>query len=482
MKPPFLSLFAGFLIGVIWSEYDTFSSSTSIAFCSLLVLASALLYRFVSYAQTLFVRCVFIFLLFCTVGIIRTEIASPSAIPLYVSPVSTTTTLVVTSIPETHKGSISFGAAFHDGHTTSMNASQIRVTTDLYTQFVYGDVLLVSGVLQPITLNRKTPDYLIEKLQREGILYEIVFPEIEVRNHGMGNTFMTLVSDIRSWIQNTIQVFMREPTSGLMSGLLIGDKQGISKEWYDMFTSVGLTHIIVLSGYNLAILYALLRGLTRRAPLLIQHAVAMAAVVMLIIVSGAEAPAIRAGILLFTITLAELLGRQQNTGYFLSLVVLLMILVDPAYLLHDVSFQLSVAATYGLVYLAPHIFLPRRVPSFLKTIIKETTAAQIAVIPLVLFYFGTLSWISFVVNILVLPMIPILMVFGLTTLLVSIVGIVGELSGAIAHVLSSYVFFIVEFFASVTSPLLIPTDLFSLLGMYAMILMWVITQQRKQKL
>jgi competence protein ComEC len=94
-----------------------------------------------------------------------------------------------------------------------------------------------------------------------------------------------------------------------------------------------------------------------------------------------------------------------------------MLLVNPFYFLYDVSFQLSVAATYGLVYIAPILqkYLTH-FPRIVGDVVRDTSSAQVAVLPLQLFYFGTFSWVAIFVNVIVLPIIPILMILGVLIL------------------------------------------------------------------
>jgi competence protein ComEC len=304
-------------------------------------------------------------------------------------------------------------------------------------------------------------------------------PEIKSIEHGKGNYFYMKLYSFGDVIKYTINVYVREPSASFINGILLGEKHGLSKEWYETFTSIGLTHVIVLSGYNLAIIFAWTRIALRRTPFFVQHLCGACAVIALVLISGAEAPAVRAAILVLTASVAALLQRQEDAGYFLSLTVLVMLLWNPFYLLYDISFQLSVVATYGLTYLAPvlgqYIFSQ---PKFAHELVRDTISAQVMVLPLQLFYFGTLSWVSVFANIVILPFIPVLMVLGSFVLLFSFIPLLALCIGTLTTVLSDAVLSLVSFFASHTNVISISISLSTLFVLYICIYIFIVRSHK----
>jgi competence protein ComEC len=134
------------------------------------------------------------------------------------------------------------------------------------------------------------------------------------------------------------------------------------------------------------------------------------------LIAGADPPIIRSAVMGGMAFTAQVLGKEYQGMWALGVVSVLMLLVSPIYLF-DVSFQLSVAATAGILLFSPIFrkifFLVNR--NFVGSIIEGicvTLAAQVAVQPLIFYHFQSVSLISPVVNVLVAPLIPIIMAMG----------------------------------------------------------------------
>lgn len=359
------------------------------------------------------------------------------------------------------------------------NVPFIQVTTGRVTELHYGDVVEVEGVLLSVDSNSKTFKRVGESLEKRGIYYRMYFPEIIFIEHAPQSFVKEKIIQLGASLRATIKEYVSEPGAGFINGILIGEKHGLSKEWYNNFTSVGLTHVIVLSGYNIAMIFAWTRSVFRKTSFVTQHIVGFLSVVVLVFISGAGAPAIRAGLLVVIMGLASLLKRQQSAGYFLSLGIFIMLLFNPFYLLYDISFQLSVVATYGLVYIAPIIKTKLvRTPSFLSDVIRDTISAQVAVLPLQLFYFGTLSWVSLFANILILPTIPFLMVMGVVVLVVSIYTPLAVIVGGVVSVLCDAILFIVDYLSQISSPIGFRVGLWGVIVMYTILTLYIFYHRR----
>jgi competence protein ComEC len=125
------------------------------------------------------------------------------------------------------------------------------------------------------------------------------------------------------------------------------------------------------------------------------------------------------GILVLT---SRHIGRHTSPRNIIALTVAVMLLVEPRLLRDDVGFQLSMAATIGLIVLTDRIapFLKRIPTSFgVRESLASTLAATISTLPITLVSFGSLSVVAPFVNMLVLPFIPFAMAFGVGSILIS---------------------------------------------------------------
>jgi len=135
---------------------------------------------------------------------------------------------------------------------------------------------------------------------------------------------------------------------------------------------------------------------------------------------------VRAGIMGGTYLLSQKIGRQNMGSRIIVIACSLMLVINPLLLFYDVGFQLSFLAVLGLIYLEPVI------KKFVKISILSTTfAAQIFTLPIMIYNFGNISFVSPITNLLILPIVPALMVLGF---LASILGIFSYIIGWILFV------------------------------------------------
>src|SRR3989344_9552327 len=139
-----------------------------------------------------------------------------------------------------------------------------------------------------------------------------------------------------------------------MEGMLLGERRGMPEEVTQSFILAGLIHIVVLSGYNISIVAEqVLRFFNLIARKRVALALGAVAIVLFVIMVGAGATALRAGVMGLIAILARVLNRPAAALRALAVAVFCMVLVNPATLLYDPSFVLSVLATFGLVTLSP---------------------------------------------------------------------------------------------------------------------------------
>jgi competence protein ComEC len=283
----------------------------------------------------------------------------------------------------------------------------------------------------------------------------VKYPSVDVLSHGNGNRVKQWLYRVKQDYVSTIASLVPEPQAGLAAGITVGAKRALGSELMDAFRHTGLIHIVVLSGYNITIIIMFLLLVFGRLPRSIKYTLATLAVVLFAILTGADAPVVRASAMGLLGVAAITLGRTYDITRALVVVAVVMILWNPLILLHDIAFQLSIVATLGLIYIAPPIinYLQARfssVPRGLLEIVGVTIAAQIAVSPLLIYYMGEVSVVAVVVNVLALPVIPLAMLMAFVT------GALGMLAPTLAlpfayatHVLLTYIIWLVEFFNAV---------------------------------
>jgi len=190
---------------------------------------------------------------------------------------------------------------------------------------------------------------------------------------------------------------------------------------------------------------------------------------------GLSATVVRASIMAGLLLVGKLLGRTHDVLRALLFAAMIMVLVNPYILLYDIGFQLSFMATLGLVLVLPQFESTLATNSTqlkFRDLLFATVVTQIFVLPLLMYHIGEVSLVSVLVNMLVLPMVPVAMLLTFITGLVGAVSIpLGSLIGLLAYLPLQYIIVVAELFAAF--PLAVVTipdiSVWAVVGMYVLI-------------
>lgn len=199
----------------------------------------------------------------------------------------------------------------------------------------------------------------------------------------------------------------------LYTGLVIGDDRAQPAELADDFLGAGLTHLLAVSGQNVAFVLAVAGPVVRRLRLWPRLGVTLAVIGMFGLMTRFEPSVLRAAAMAALATVLVTVGGPVSRVRVLALAVTVLVVVDPL-LVRSVGFQLSTAATGAIVLLAPRLALALPGPAFVREPLSVTVAAQLGVAPVLLATFGPLPVASFPANLLAVPAAGPVMVWGLS--------------------------------------------------------------------
>jgi competence protein ComEC len=323
----------------------------------------------------------------------------------------------------------------------------------------YGDVVRVRGHLKtpPENEDFSYRDY----LARQGIRTYMPDAAIWKMPYTEGNPVLRLVFAFKEHAIDHIYRIFPEPEASLLAGILLGDDNGLPATLQQAYQNTGTAHIIAISGFNIAIIAGLFIALFSRllGPRRGAFA-AVAGIALYTILVGATPSVVRAALMGGLAIFARQLGRRQVGLNTLAASAAFMAIFNPQ-VLWDISFQLSFAATLGLIlYAQPFqewltrllaLRLPkktaRRIADPVSMYMLFTLAAQLTTLPIVAYQFKRISLISLLANPLILPFQPALMVLaGLAVLLSFLYLPLGQLVGWAAWPFAAYTNRAVEFF------------------------------------
>jgi competence protein ComEC len=193
---------------------------------------------------------------------------------------------------------------------------------------------------------------------------------------------------------------------------LVGQKKTLPADLAEALQIVGLTHVVVASGYNLTILVRLARRIFMKVSKYFATLMAGAMIASFIAITGASPSMARAGLVASLSLAAWYYGRKFHPLVLLSLAIGVTVLMNPSYAWGDVGWQLSFAAFGGVMILAPLLqryFFGESKPGIVRQILGETISALICTAPILIAAFEQLSNVAIIANLLVLPLVPLAM-------------------------------------------------------------------------
>ncbi len=334
----------------------------------------------------------------------------------------------------------------------------ILITANL-SNVKFGDSVIMTAALAT-PKNFQDFDY-VSYLKKDGIRFIINFPkDISVQNYEILSFsdkfkifFYKPVIQLKNKFESAINNSISEPQAGFINGILLGNTANLSQDLKESFNKTGTSHILAISGYNIAIIsWAVMWILIWFFPRRKAFWFSVAIIVVFTIMTGASSSVVRASVMGLLLLFAQGYGRLYDPKNSILFAGALMIFENPLILRLDIGFQLSFLAVLGLMYIYPIInHWTRKLSNagHFKDLISATISAQIAVFPLLVYYFHNFSLISLPANILILPFVPAAMFLGFLSGIGGMFFLpIGRLLGYFAWAVTKYQTDVIENLAS----------------------------------
>ncbi len=358
------------------------------------------------------------------------------------------------------------------------------VTADAYPRYAVGDQVAITGALKlPQNAAGSDFDY-IQYLKNKSIRTVMVRPRIEAGQAALSWYQWTTAAVYRPLLkvkhsfEHALQQSLAEPVASYIDGVLLGSRQNIPANIQDAFQKTSTTHILAISGYNIAVIAESLLAVAvvftkRRNAFWISTVV----IILFTILTGASASVVRAAVMGLLLLAANGYGRLYDPRNSILCAAAVMVLINPLALRFDVGFQLSFLAVLGMIYLYP--ILERRlqrVPEAggLKETILMAVAAQLAVAPILAYTFHSFSIVSLPTNLIVLPLMPYVMLFGFAAGVAGWLFVpFGQLVGWIAWAVAKFQIAVISWFASLPfASVTVSIHWLTMTALYALLAWW----------
>ncbi len=288
---------------------------------------------------------------------------------------------------------------------------KVLVITERYTEYKYGDILEIEGQIEaPAAFNNfDYPGFLAKR----GIYLTTFRPEI--KKVGSLNLPLKRIIELKERIREYFSQGLPQPHAAIITAMTLGDRQTLSPLWREKMSDTGIGHIISVSGLHVTVITVIMivfigyLGIGKKKAIFIL----IPLLFFFILMTGLQAPAIRAGIMGGILIIANHFGRMNSALRAIVLAAALMLLVNPLLLKYDLGFQLSFLAMLGIIQLSP--FFEKRLlflPPMIRNSISMSFAAYLPLFPILIYHFQEISIIFPVTNLLVAPILYPMMILG----------------------------------------------------------------------
>ena len=303
---------------------------------------------------------------------------------------------------------------------------QIRLNNDIEAG-VYGDRILFSGRLRSPQPARNPGGFDARTYYTSRGVYALLSvrdaSNYEVARRNVSFSLQSAVIDpVRNSINRSIDRTIRGDSAALLKGILLGQRRQLPDELLDTFTTIGLAHILAVSGLHVGlitlVIYTLLFVL--RLPKTIVVAGTLGVLVLYAFITNLTPSVIRATIMAGLFLVGRRLDRQTDTVNILAVAAIVILLIWPS-ALFDLSFQLSFLATYAIITGYPRLkeLLPERLARsekwwarWLRDGLLVSITAQLGTLPVVAGTFYQVSWMAPVANLFIGPLVFLNTTFG----------------------------------------------------------------------
>ncbi len=307
-----------------------------------------------------------------------------------------------------------------------------------------GDKISAEGKIKFI-INYKNPGQIdtATRLKSDGITARMSAGkngvEIEQVEGSFWIKFLRFVAAIREHYKESMAGVMSKEDAAAIFAMLFGGYAGLNPELVEDFVTTGIVHILSVSGSHMSLLAAATAALCLllKLPRWLTLILGIFVIGTYTFLSGMLPQVVRSAFMGILVFVGTALQYETISARFLTLTALGMLINQPL-LIFDISFQLSFASTAGLLYIAPdlRIFM-RELPRWFSTPAAMTLSAQIASLPIIIWYFNQVSLSSVFANVFVMPLLEIVIVGGL---LGGLVALIIPFLGKIFFVAESLIF------------------------------------------
>lgn len=314
---------------------------------------------------------------------------------------------------------------------------------DFPRPYSYGDVLLIKGSPQLVKPPSNPGEFDLQRnLHFKNIHHQHYLTDGQaiLIGHEPGNPFIAAAIHVRLWADRQLKTYVHgDREQATASALVLGVTDGLDSDLLQAYASTGAMHVLAVSGLHVSIIYWIILLLGRPLEKLKsgKATLAVMSVVLLWIyafVTGWSPSVLRAVMMFTFVAMARPWKQSTNIYNTMAASAFCLLLYDPFFVM-SVGFQLSYIAVFGIVFIHPHLYVlwePKsRLWDEIWKVVSVSIAAQLATVPISLYYFHQFPNYFLIANLLVIPASFVVLVVGLAVLPVAFVPVIASIVGSV---------------------------------------------------
>ncbi len=303
----------------------------------------------------------------------------------------------------------------------------------------YGDRIILEGEIKPFETIRNPGDFNYSLYYKSrGINHQLVANKGKLLAENRNNFILMQLYKTKMRIKSIIYSSLPKEEASLLYGIITGDKNNLDEETKENYSKAGLSHILSVSGLHIGFIVLFLTGIFNLIKLKskAQSFIIIVVISSYIMMIGGPSPAVRAFIMLLVLLLAKLYKRDYDLKSSISFACVAMLAVNPLYI-HDVGFVISYACMYSIAFLYEPLYHKLKfLPRMLRGALALSLAVQLGIMPITVYYFNYVSFISVIINTIAVPI----------SFIITIAGFTGVMIGFLFNSLAVYIFSISYYF------------------------------------
>lgn len=497
-------LLIAYIIGIIWGLYIK-NIALLLVIVSIIIVAILKLRKLKRYLKIIISKkIIVIMIIFFTISYTYISICEKSFKDKYknIEEITAVATIVGNPKEKEYKTTYKIKVESVNGNREYKNTYlqlEIKKANDGIT-YKYGQKLLIAGTFKEADGKRNNSGFDYKEYLKINKMHGIITAKqesIKVLKEKNLNIILININRCNNKIKENANKLFDKNEANLLSGILIGDKEGIEKEVQENFRDSNLSHMLAVSGAHvsyviLGITYALKKVKVNK---LWSNMITIVTLCCFIFLTGASSSVIRACIMAIYIIIGHMMHRKTKLISSVSLSLLIILILNP-YKLFDIGLQLSYGGTIGIILfsgvLAKKAKLNNLLEGFVnklkyrvKQLIVVCVSANLIIFPIIAAHYSTMCLTFVISNICAGPILGVIIILGFITIFVSFVSIdIAKPFALILNIFIQILMYITKICSSLPfSKLYIKTPSLSQIIIYYMILIFIyyICKIRKKK-